>query len=174
MTKIIYKLDKKNSFEYIIIKDHANYAEQGRDIVCAAISAIANGTINFLQRLERKRKTNIYKNYSASNNLADMNQSLNEEQKKVYELIIKQKANVFFTGAAGTGKSFLLQKIVSALEVMHGRKSIGITATTGIAAVNISGVTLHSFGGIGYADELTTEELITKIQKQKSKKWTNN
>ena len=49
MTNIIYKRDKKNNFEYIIIKDHANYAQKGKDIVCAAISAITNGTVNFLQ-----------------------------------------------------------------------------------------------------------------------------
>nr|CAG8670870.1 225_t:CDS:2 [Entrophospora candida] len=41
--------DQKSNFEYLIIKDHANYAEKGQDIVCAAISAITNGAINFLQ-----------------------------------------------------------------------------------------------------------------------------
>jgi len=49
MTNITYKQDKRNNFEYIIIKDHTNYAEKGQDIVCSAISAIINGTINFLQ-----------------------------------------------------------------------------------------------------------------------------
>lgn len=49
MTKISYKIDQKNNFKYITIKDHANYAESGQDIVCSAISAITNGTINFLQ-----------------------------------------------------------------------------------------------------------------------------
>lgn len=49
MTNIIYKKDKKNNFEYIIIKNHANYAQKGQDIVCAAISAISNGAVNFLQ-----------------------------------------------------------------------------------------------------------------------------
>ena len=49
MTKILYKLDQKGNFESIIIKDHANFAEKGKDIVCAAISAITNGAINFLQ-----------------------------------------------------------------------------------------------------------------------------
>ncbi|CAJ0851236.1 2160_t:CDS:2 [Entrophospora sp. SA101] len=39
----------KNNFEYIVIKDHANYAGQGQDIVCAAISAVTNGAVNFLQ-----------------------------------------------------------------------------------------------------------------------------
>src|SRR3954471_8277410 len=49
MTKVIYKL-VKNSFEYVIIKDHANFAEKGQDIVCSAISAITNGTVNFFQK----------------------------------------------------------------------------------------------------------------------------
>jgi uncharacterized protein len=49
VTNIIYKQDKRNNFEYIIIKNHANYSQKGQDIVCAAISAITNGTINFLQ-----------------------------------------------------------------------------------------------------------------------------
>ena len=48
-TKVLYKQNIKNNFEYIIIKDHANFADKGQDIVCAAISAITNGTVNFLQ-----------------------------------------------------------------------------------------------------------------------------
>jgi len=48
-TQVLYKKNQKNNFEYIVIKDHANYAEKGQDIVCAAISAITNGTVNFLQ-----------------------------------------------------------------------------------------------------------------------------
>jgi len=46
--QVLYKKNSKNSFEYIIIKGHANYTESGQDIVCAAISAITNGTVNFL------------------------------------------------------------------------------------------------------------------------------
>ena len=53
-TKVLYKQDTKSNFEYIIIKDHANFAEKGQDIVCAAISAITNGTVNFLQTYYQK------------------------------------------------------------------------------------------------------------------------
>ncbi|MCE8164119.1 MAG: ribosomal-processing cysteine protease Prp [Candidatus Moeniiplasma glomeromycotorum] len=48
-TQILYKKNKKNNFKFITIKDHANFAEKGKDIVCAAISAITNGAVNFLQ-----------------------------------------------------------------------------------------------------------------------------
>jgi len=54
-TQIIYQKDEDNNFfKYIIIKDHANYAEKGQDIVCAAISAITNGAVNFLQIYYKK------------------------------------------------------------------------------------------------------------------------
>src|SRR4051812_28572399 len=53
MTKVIYKL-RKNFISYIIIKDHANFAEKNYDIVCSAISAITNGTVNFLHENYRR------------------------------------------------------------------------------------------------------------------------
>ncbi|WNE40913.1 MAG: hypothetical protein mread185_000370 [Mycoplasmataceae bacterium] len=48
-TKVFCKQDKKGNFQHIKIKDHANFSDKGNDIVCSAISAITNGTINFLQ-----------------------------------------------------------------------------------------------------------------------------
>ncbi|MBU0458964.1 AAA family ATPase [Patescibacteria group bacterium] len=55
------------------------------------------------------------------------------------------KENVFLTGAAGTGKSFLLQ------QYLHGksRKEYPVLASTGAAAVIVEGRTFHSFFGLG-------------------------
>lgn len=58
---------------------------------------------------------------------------------------------MFFTGDAGTGKSYVLRLIVSALKKKFGSQKVFVTASTGIAACNISGTTLHSFAGIGSA-----------------------
>lgn len=51
--------------------------------------------------------------------------------------------NVFLTGPGGTGKTYLLNQIIEKLESMH--ISIAKTASTGIAAVNINGSTMHSY-----------------------------
>lgn len=56
--------------------------------------------------------------------------------------------NLFITGAAGTGKSFLLRYIIQEFEKRHPGK-VAVTAPTGIAAVNVGGQTVHSFAGIG-------------------------
>ncbi|XP_042860576.1 ATP-dependent DNA helicase PIF1-like isoform X2 [Penaeus japonicus] len=69
---------------------------------------------------------------------------LTSEQKRVLQ-VVQSGLNVFFTGSAGTGKSFLLKRIVGALppDVTF------VTASTGVAACQIGGTTLHAFAGIG-------------------------
>ncbi|XP_055386721.1 ATP-dependent DNA helicase PIF1 [Condylostylus longicornis] len=76
--------------------------------------------------------------------LAEENLALVDEQKQVLQMCISGKS-VFFTGSAGTGKSFLLRKIISSLPP----DSTIATASTGVAACLVGGVTLHSFAGIG-------------------------
>lgn len=73
-----------------------------------------------------------------------MGRKLSKEQSHVLAMILKGK-NVFFTGSAGTGKSFLLKRIVGALPP----KNTYTTASTGVAACHIGGTTLHAFAGIG-------------------------
>lgn len=72
---------------------------------------------------------------------------LTSEQRQAAERALRGE-NLFFTGAAGTGKSFLLRYIIQELERTCPNQ-VAITAPTGIAAVNVGGQTLHSFSGIG-------------------------
>lgn len=76
-----------------------------------------------------------------------MMNSLNEEQELVMRACLSGKS-VFFTGSAGTGKSFMLRKIISELPP----EGTVVTASTGVAACLVGGVTLHSFAGIGAGD----------------------
>lgn len=68
---------------------------------------------------------------------------LSIEQEYAIKVITEQKKNVFISGDAGTGKSFLLRHLKGIIPNIH------ITASTGIASVNIGGQTIHSWSGIG-------------------------
>lgn len=70
--------------------------------------------------------------------------ALSQEQQRVLDMV-KKGESVFFTGSAGTGKSWLLKKIIASLPP----DTTFPTASTGVAACHIGGKTLHSFAGIG-------------------------
>lgn len=86
------------------------------------------------------------------------------EQQEALE-ILKKGANVFLTGEAGTGKSYTISKFVEHLK--EERLNFAITATTGIAASQIGGITIHSFSGIGIKKNLTEDQ----VRQIKNKKW---
>lgn len=66
--------------------------------------------------------------------------------------ILKTGANVFLTGEPGSGKTYTINTYVRWLRE-HGIEP-AITASTGIAATHISGMTIHSWSGLGIRDHL--------------------
>lgn len=60
-------------------------------------------------------------------------------QEEVLTRLLTTKDNLFITGGAGTGKTFILAKWL----MMANRSRIAITAPTGVAALNMGGITLH-------------------------------
>lgn len=79
--------------------------------------------------------------------------------------------NVFLTGPAGSGKTFVLNKFVKHLK-QKGTK-FGITASTGIAATHIGGVTIHSWSGLGVKDKLSEKDLKKILRKSYIRKRFN-
>lgn len=90
---------------------------------------------------------------------------LNEEQSKIITDIMKNNKNVVILGSAGTGKSTVVKEIIK--ECNKNNVNIGITATTGCAAILIGGSTLHSFMGIGTAQE-EPQHLVNNILSKKN------
>ena len=79
----------------------------------------------------------------------ELRSTLNSEQCQVVESVLSGYST-FFTGPAGSGKSHILSTILRAnTEGIIARKKIVVTATTGVAACNVGGITIHSFAGIG-------------------------
>ena len=58
--------------------------------------------------------------------------------------VLESGLNIFLTGKAGAGKTYLIKEFARI-----STKNIAITATTGIAALNIGGETIHRFLGLG-------------------------
>jgi ATP-dependent DNA helicase PIF1 len=81
--------------------------------------------------------------------------SLNGEQQRVFSACTTGSSSVFCTGQGGTGKSLLLSSVVDYLKSRPGAQggSVAITASTGVAAQHISGITLHRFAGIGIEED---------------------
>ncbi len=73
------------------------------------------------------------------------NINLTLSQQGAYDSIMAGH-NVFLSGCAGTGKSFLIGQIIKELEAAG--KSVVVAAPTGIAAINVGGTTLHRLLGL--------------------------
>ncbi|MFA6524361.1 MAG: AAA family ATPase [Candidatus Paceibacterota bacterium] len=71
--------------------------------------------------------------------------------------ILKTGANVFLTGEPGAGKTHTINQFVSYLREHEIEPAI--TASTGIAATHIGGMTIHSWSGIGIKESLTKYDL---------------
>lgn len=78
--------------------------------------------------------------------------------------VLKTGRNVFLTGSAGTGKTYLLNQYI---EYLRNRKiNPVVLAPTGIAASHINGMTIHSFFGLGVKEKVN-DGLIKFLIKQK-------
>src|SRR3989344_2084235 len=71
--------------------------------------------------------------------------------------ILKTGANVFLTGVPGAGKTFTVNAFVDYLRCSDIEPAI--TASTGIAATHIGGMTMHSWSGIGIRTKLDKYDL---------------
>ena len=71
--------------------------------------------------------------------------------------LLKLGKNVFLTGPAGSGKTYLLNQYIRYLR-SHG-VGIAVTASTGIAATHLHGRTIHSWSGLGVRDALSPTDL---------------
>lgn len=77
--------------------------------------------------------------------------------------ILQLGHNTFVTGAAGTGKTYILNKYIDYLK--ENKIKVAITASTGIAATHMNGVTIHSWSGLGIKEEI--DDNFIKYLKQK-------
>ncbi len=71
--------------------------------------------------------------------------------------ILKSGKSAFVTGPAGSGKTFVLNRYIDWLKASGA--NVAITASTGIAATHLDGITIHSWTGMGVRDSLSKAEV---------------
>lgn len=83
---------------------------------------------------------------------------VNPQLQRAFDLITAGNRHVLIIGKAGTGKSTFLNYLRA-----HSKKQLAVLAPTGVAAVNIDGVTIHSF--CKFSIDITLE----KVRRHKAK-----
>lgn len=78
--------------------------------------------------------------------------------------LLKMGKNVFLTGPAGSGKTYVLNTYITYLQ--ERGVEVAITASTGIAATHLGGMTIHAWSGIGIKDHLSARDLDYLEQQQ--------
>ncbi len=71
--------------------------------------------------------------------------------------LLKTGSHVFLTGEPGSGKTYVTQEYVALLRAQG--IEVAVTASTGIAATQIGGMTIHSWSGIGVKTKLDKQDL---------------
>ena len=87
--------------------------------------------------------------------------------------ILKQGKNTLVTGAAGSGKTYLLAEFVN--WARNEGKTVAVTATTGLAATHLNGRTIHNYANLGISKpkELMCEESVLFLAKRMNKNYKN-
>ncbi|OGG05658.1 hypothetical protein A2872_04550 [Candidatus Gottesmanbacteria bacterium RIFCSPHIGHO2_01_FULL_42_12] len=92
-------------------------------------------------------------------------------QKEALDLLMMGRS-VFLTGQAGSGKTYLLTKYIEFLK--NHKIGVAVTASTGIAATHLNGITIHSWAGIGIKDSLDQKHLSRLLANENVRNRINN
>lgn len=116
------------------------------------------------KRDEKIKKEKIEKHESEKPDI-DAQISLSQSQYRVLKAIL-QKKSVFYTGSAGTGKSYILKVLQDVISECGATSTFHLTAPTGVAACNIGGSTVHNWAGIGQTLDPNDDNFILQMGRQ--------
>lgn len=123
------------------------------------------------KRDARRKLDTLWPSREALYDAALMDRTVSIEQREVLQKVFSG-ASVFFTGSAGTGKSFLIHKILACLPGVTGQRTEEITtyatSTTGITAMNIQGQTIFAWAGLGaLGASQSVDELVARVMRNR-------
>lgn len=145
--------DHQNAYSKWTAKEEAELVEyQSKGLKIPQIAKKMGRQIGSI----RSRLSKINGGFLLNKKTESEEEPLPPEQNLVFQTLLSG-CNVFLTGQAGTGKTYLLNKYIEHLK--KNKIKAGLTASTGIAATHINGQTIHSWAGFGIKEKLTKENL---------------
>lgn len=168
------ELKKKLEFFTEIGEDSKNInetedVERRDELIRQALSELSQNTLA-LEKADEKAagsgKTEIHHIDDFSDDTSTHVEGiLDDEQRTAFRIMNETNENLFITGKAGTGKSFLLDMFIKGTN-----KAVIVLAPTGIAALNVNGATIHSTFGYSNLEELEVEQISNRTIRLKSEK----
>lgn len=113
-----------------------------------------------------KAKTPPQPSVSARDVYKQKVQLFNDDQKWAHDLIV-DRHSVLISGVGGTGKSFLTSVLVESLK--EDMRTAVVASSTGISALNVGGVTIHSLLGTGIKGTIDEVRLYAETPKARIK-----
>lgn len=87
---------------------------------------------------------------------------LSLEQSEAYKDAMDGR-NLFITGPGGNGKTHVARRIIK--DMREAGRVVAVTATTGVAAIQAGGMTIHSFAGTGIAKNIVEARRGMSVEK---------
>jgi ATP-dependent DNA helicase PIF1 len=112
------------------------------DALMKSLAATSQAAIRLLDEKERRFNEQWKSAKVVSNGFS----GLTEGQQRAFDLV-KSGANLYLSGLGGTGKSYVLERMIKWAE--GSGKNVIVCAPTGIAALNVGGSTIHRALEIG-------------------------
>jgi DNA replication protein DnaC len=130
--------------------------------VMPSLSAVAPVVLSDTEREQTVRQILAHADDGSTATTADLEHASTEQLAVLVEIVVFRRS-LFFSGCAGTGKSFIIQL----LRKLKDPESTFFTAFTGLAAIQIGGTTLSSYAGVGLAQG--TKEKLFELKKNNKK-----
>lgn len=89
MITATFRVDEEGHIFSYEVAGHSGYAEEGEDIICAAVSVLAIETVNSIDRLAFHQMTVKEADEEGGYLYAEVQKDLSEEQRFITEILLK-------------------------------------------------------------------------------------
>ena len=88
------------------------------------------------------------------------------------ESVPMRKRNILLSAPAGYGKTHIIQHVLKrVLEERYGKKGLWVIASTGLAALALGGVTIHSAAGLKRGNKKIVQDLVDEMKATVKARW---